>query len=249
MTVAAWVKLDTNTTQDTIAYETHNTSPWFSWHLAAYSTNFQLELNDAAGRTGTAWTALDPQPNTWYHMVGVYQSGSTPQIYINGADNTAGTSGSVSGPLMDTDGGLNVSSNSATSFDGQIDDVRIYSRVLTASEIQTLYNDATPTPTPSPSPSTPPSACHLYTSSSAIPAGFGSPYDVLSSPSTNLMNVTCETTSARIDLGKNDPLQYIYNTGYLFKTGGTAWTPISYTSAESLIANAWYPKTAPPPCL
>jgi hypothetical protein len=47
-----------------------------------------------------------------------------------------------------------------------------------------------------------------------------------------------------IDLGKGDPLQYIYNTGYLFKTGGTAWNPISYTSAESLIANAWYPKTA-----
>jgi hypothetical protein len=27
--------------------------------------------------------------------------------------------------------------------------------------------------------------------------------------------------------GKGDPLQYIYNTGYLFKTGGTQWTPVS----------------------
>ncbi len=34
------------------------------------------------------------------------------------------------------------------------------------------------------------------------------------------------------------------NTGYLFKTGGTNWTPISYTSTEALMANAWYPKSA-----
>jgi hypothetical protein len=58
------------------------------------------------------------------------------------------------------------------------------------------------------------------------------------------MNATCDVSSARIDLGKGDPLQYIYNQGYLFKTGGSAWTPVSYTSIESLIANAWYPKTA-----
>jgi hypothetical protein len=49
-------------------------------------------------------------------------------------------------------------------------------------------------------------------------------------------------SSARIDLGKGDPLQYIYNQGYLFKTGGTNWTPVPYTSTESLIAGAWYPK-------
>jgi hypothetical protein len=47
-----------------------------------------------------------------------------------------------------------------------------------------------------------------------------------------------------IDLGKGSSNQYIYNTSYLFKTGGTNWTPISYTNTESLIANAWYPKTA-----
>jgi hypothetical protein len=43
---------------------------------------------------------------------------------------------------------------------------------------------------------------------------------------------------------EGDPLQYIDNTGYLFKTGGTTWSPISFTSAETLIANARYPKTA-----
>ena len=58
------------------------------------------------------------------------------------------------------------------------------------------------------------------------------------------MRASCSASAATIDLGKGDPLQYIYNTGYLFKTGQTAWTPVSYTSTETLIANAWYPKTA-----
>jgi hypothetical protein len=48
----------------------------------------------------------------------------------------------------------------------------------------------------------------------------------------------------RIDLRKGDPLQDIYNTGYLFKTGGMNWTQEPYTSTESLVASAWHPKTA-----
>jgi hypothetical protein len=92
-----------------------------------------------------------------------------------------------------------------------------------------------------------PTACSQYTPTTPIPTGFGSPYDVVTSPTTNLIQTTCPSTGsgqARIDLGKGDPLQYIYNTGYLFKTGGTSWAPIPYTSTESLIANAWYPKSA-----
>jgi hypothetical protein len=146
-------------------------------------------------------------------------------------------------------------------FNGLLDDIRIYNRVLSHSEIQALAGVSasptptlTPTPTPTPTPSTLPSpspiptpptmACHQYTPTSSIPAGFGSPYDVVSAPSTNLMQTTCATSSVAVDLGKGDPLQYIYNTGDLFKTGNTNWSPISYTSAESLIAGAWYPKTA-----
>jgi hypothetical protein len=93
-------------------------------------------------------------------------------------------------------------------------------------------------------PASAPTACSLYTPTSAIPQGFGSPYDVVSAPSTNLIQAICDSSSARIDLGKGDPLQYIYTTGYLSKTGGTNWSPISYTSTESLISGAWYPKTA-----
>ena len=115
--------------------------------------------------------------------------------------------------------------------------------VFDADNLDLNYVDLTLAATPTPTPG--PVACSLYTPSSIIPTGFASPYDVVSSPTTNLMNVTClNLTDARLDLGKVDPLQYIYNQGYLFKTGGTNWTPISYTSSEQLIAGAWYPKSA-----
>lgn len=105
-------------------------------------------------------------------------------------------------------------------------------------------NDIQITSSPSPNPSPTLVACHQYTPSTTIPTGFASPYDVVSSPSTNLIQTTYTTSSVQINLGKGDSLQYIYNTGDLFKTGGTNWTPVSYTSPESLIANAWYPKSA-----
>jgi parallel beta-helix repeat protein len=106
-----------------------------------------------------------------------------------------------------------------------------------------LTKISSPSPTPTPTPG--PVACSQYTPSTVIPTGYASPYDVVSSPTTNLMNATClNLTDARLDLGKGDPLQYIYNQGYLFKTGGTSWSPVPYTSTEQLIANAWYPKSA-----
>jgi hypothetical protein len=88
------------------------------------------------------------------------------------------------------------------------------------------------------------SACHLYTPTSQIPSGFGAPWDVFSANEL-LIKATCQNaTDTTLDFGKNDPLQYIYNTGYHYHAGLSGWMPMTLTSTESLIANAWYPKAA-----
>ena len=97
---------------------------------------------------------------------------------------------------------------------------------------------------PSPTPSPGFSFCHLYTITSTIPSGFGVPWDVLSPAQDMLLKATCDASSVSVSLGSGNPMQYIYNTGYRFKTGQTSWSPISYTSTETLVSNAWYPKTA-----
>jgi Carbohydrate binding module (family 6) len=89
-----------------------------------------------------------------------------------------------------------------------------------------------------------PTQCAQYTPSTSIPTGFGSPYDVAFSPSTNLIQTTCSTNSVTVNLGNQNPLTYMYNTGYLYKQGLTTWQAVNYTSTESLISNAWYPKSA-----
>ena len=77
-----------------------------------------------------------------------------------------------------------------------------------------------------------------------IPSGFGVPWDVLS-VNELLIRATCQNaTDATLDFGKNDPLQYIYNTGYHYHAGLSGWMPMTLSSTESLIASAWYPRTA-----
>jgi hypothetical protein len=75
--------------------------------------------------------------NTWYHVVGVYD-GSQAKIYINGVlDNFKDASGNVG----DNNGSMYVGWNQGSNwyFNGSIDDVRIYNKALSATEIRQLY--------------------------------------------------------------------------------------------------------------
>jgi hypothetical protein len=75
--------------------------------------------------------------NTWYHVVVVCDSG-LGKIYINGS---LDTSGSLS--MSSTTNDLAIGVDYLTSpryFNGQIDDMRIYNRVLSAAEVRSLYN-------------------------------------------------------------------------------------------------------------
>ena len=81
--------------------------------------------------------------NTWWHVVFVVADSATLtnwKVYLNGIDDT-GNSGANTGTYYDpnTSGAIGYST-SGTFFDGQIDEVRIYNRALSAAEIATLYN-------------------------------------------------------------------------------------------------------------
>jgi hypothetical protein len=78
--------------------------------------------------------------NTWYFLAGTYD-GTTVRMYVNGTacSNTA----SLTGGIADTTGLLRIGQQKNGNnrwFDGDIDDVRVYNRVLTPTEIQTIYN-------------------------------------------------------------------------------------------------------------
>jgi prepilin-type N-terminal cleavage/methylation domain-containing protein len=91
-------------------------------------------------------TNVDPpgliEMDVWTHVIATWDSEGIATTYINGKMNgnpiaTGHPSGiTTTNPLR-----IGITSYSTTSyaFDGLIDDIRIYSRALTASEIQTLY--------------------------------------------------------------------------------------------------------------
>jgi hypothetical protein len=99
--------------------------------------------------------------NTWYFIVLIYD-GSTKKLYANGAtDSHMGVSatGTIgSGTQFMVGGDQHGSSGAAHYFPGTIDEVGIWSRALTATEISQLYNSgaglqypfATPVATPAP---------------------------------------------------------------------------------------------------
>jgi hypothetical protein len=85
--------------------------------------------------------------NTWYHLVGTY-NGATKVMafYLNGSVVASmvhgGTPWTAGGALQV--GRLRWNGSLADYFKGNIDDVRVYPRVLSATEVGYLYNDDTP---------------------------------------------------------------------------------------------------------
>jgi len=99
------------------------------------SLDFGILGSTAMCGTGSGKISL----NTWSHVAIVYNNGCT--FYINGTVSTLAqqqTGSITSSSLALSIGGR--SADNTRNFQGAIDDVRIYNRALSASEISQLYN-------------------------------------------------------------------------------------------------------------
>lgn len=84
--------------------------------------------------------------NNWCHIVGVLE-GNTGRIYVNGAlTGTATSSGQPTGITYFKIGNVSVGGTGDLYYHGKIDDIMLFNRALSASEISSLYNQSTPCP-------------------------------------------------------------------------------------------------------
>ncbi|MEK7089292.1 MAG: LamG domain-containing protein, partial [Patescibacteria group bacterium] len=93
---------------------------------------------DGAFRSGTTAGYFIPA-SVWSHIVLVFVQGQTMQVYLNGTFQQTVNYPYINGVSVSS---FNIGGHGGTSqaFNGFIDDVRIYSRALTTSEILALYN-------------------------------------------------------------------------------------------------------------
>ena len=144
MTLTAWIRDDDIASTEGIAAHTDGSAGndgW--WAFINNAAHLEFSMNDSDHEsTGTI------SQGVWNHVTFV-KSGTAILFYINGAyDSTVDNGGNIN----NSDGTFKIGQNgnfyASVFFDGAIDDVRIYNRVLTQAEITELYNytDSTPPP-------------------------------------------------------------------------------------------------------
>ena len=140
-----------------------STKMMFSKDSSGYDTGGHLTIYNASSRvrvrlqsTGSDYTLQSStylQNNTWYHMALTFGSGGM-KLYVNGSvedtDSYTGGLGTTSGGVGNYEplaigastwgSGNEVISPLSYYFDGVIDDVRIYNRALSSSEISDMAN-------------------------------------------------------------------------------------------------------------
>jgi len=154
ITVSAWMKLDdyAGSTGELIVSKFR--SGFVQWYLRRDSTvnnNGIAELgftvkNGSGTEVSATSDTVFPSDNNWHHVVGVYD-GSNVYVYGDGISLDS-TPPALTGQIYDYSNSICIGSEWSGSvcnpggeiFDGTLDEVRIYSRALSAGEVQQLYN-------------------------------------------------------------------------------------------------------------
>ncbi len=89
----------------------------------------------------TISTSDTVEVNIWHHIVAVYRSSTDRELFVDGVSRSTATS-EVDFPIQidKTVVGRHDGTSSGDYFPGKVDDVRVYSRALSAEEIRGLYN-------------------------------------------------------------------------------------------------------------
>lgn len=149
MTVSTWAKIQgTPDASDYIAIsKSDGGNTDYGWMFAAGTVDngplqsyFEVAIN--ASSVAQRYLATTLSTNTWYHIVGVYDaSAQTINIYLNGTLNNGTLNGTVPASQRNATTGARIGArpNGAGVLNGTLDELRVYNRALSASEINGLY--------------------------------------------------------------------------------------------------------------
>jgi len=143
--VSAWVHIDDSlTTQRFVGKaDATNDGEWLFTTTGADVFGFFMFDQSATAFIGRTYSSSLPT-GEWIHLTGTYDGSKTASgvnLYLNGsdvddADSTSGTYDAMESTSKE----VKIGRYGATYLDGKIDDVRIYNKELTATEVQRIYD-------------------------------------------------------------------------------------------------------------
>jgi hypothetical protein len=146
LTISAWVKFNTSVSGRKIAGFGYTGAANIGWGYQLYdagSNYLGFRISNSSTLTGCR-TSKALAPNTWHHLIGTYNGTDTARFYIDGllacSTTTAGF-GPIYYDYYSEKFTVGADQSHASSvFDGAVDDVRVYDRVLPDADIAELYS-------------------------------------------------------------------------------------------------------------
>lgn len=136
LTVCAWVKLEGESNSGRVVTR-QDLTDFHGWTLRFDQDNsFRWRVNGDSSIVDTF--ANKPTLNNWVHAVGTVDENGNLRCYANGVLRDEGSSPGNYNTNADVGIGARAGDRNSP-FDGKIDDVRIYNRALSPSEVQQLY--------------------------------------------------------------------------------------------------------------
>ncbi|MGC9603548.1 MAG: LamG-like jellyroll fold domain-containing protein [Minisyncoccia bacterium] len=139
ITVMAWANFDnfTNPSQTLVTKESYASSTSNSGYLLRFSSarpGFVIENNQVY----SVYSPTSILPGIWYHVAGVYD-GTVIRVYVNGTQ-TAITS--YTGVIGQNSQSVYIGQQgwAPGKVNGYLDEIRVYNRALSATEISDIYN-------------------------------------------------------------------------------------------------------------
>ena len=142
MTIEAWVRPTASSGWRTVMMKENGSEMAYGMY-ARESTNRPsawLRINPTSGSSYSAGATPALTLNTWTHMASTYD-GTTLRLFINGVQRATRA---TTGNMYSSGDPLKFGGNAIWGeyFAGQLDEIRVYNRALSASEIQTDMNTA-----------------------------------------------------------------------------------------------------------
>jgi hypothetical protein len=148
-TISAWINTNSlSSTQTIFQYGANSNGARFGFSIDTAGKPF-IEYYNRDVTTSSSHISV----NTWYHLVVTYngnaiETATNTQIYVNGSAVSMTTSGAQTGSANTTDSNYGIGYdrlNTRQYFSGKLDQVRIFTKALSSSEVSTLYAETAST--------------------------------------------------------------------------------------------------------